>query len=114
MVTKNILVVDPDEHIGKLVALLLGEEGYQVTTCFSLKEAVKLLTEFHFDLIITEAFNQNHTFEFDPGFLQTFKLAAFNTPIILFSTYAYTSFPRPGQYGLWPSRYPNSTIYSTW
>lgn len=100
MATRRVLVVDPDVDISNLAVLILEEEGYQVTTCLSLSEAAELLSKSHFDLVITEAFNQKHPFDFDPTYLTTIMQAAPSTPVILFSVYADIGFPHPGRFGL--------------
>ncbi len=98
--TKTVLAVDSDQLVGDLLAIILEAEGYQVTAVWSLKEARALLSHCHFDLIITEAFDQKHTFTFDPNFVQELRPLAGTTPIILLSTYvAYDTFD-PGEYGL--------------
>lgn len=98
--TKAILAVDWEQLVGDLLAFILEEEGYEVTAVGSLKEAVALLESSHFDLIITEAFGQKHTFTFDPTFLRELRSLAGTTPIILLSTYAaYDKFD-PDEHGL--------------
>ncbi len=98
--TQSILVVDPDINLSALVADILGEEGYHVSTAQTLDEAIGLLSKSHFDLIITEAFDQPMRFDFDPAFLARIRAVAGATPIALFSTYASTDTLRPGQHGL--------------
>lgn len=98
--TKTVLVVDRDQLIGDFLVFILEAEGYVVTPVRSLEEARASLANSHFDLIITEAFDQKRTFTFDPTFLQELRPLAGSTPIILLSTYAaYDTFD-PGQYGL--------------
>jgi DNA-binding response OmpR family regulator len=98
--TQSILVVDPDVNLSDLVADILSEEGYPVTTAQTLDEAVERLAKSHFDLVITEAFDQPMRFDFDPSFLAQIRAVAGATPIALFSTYASTDTLRAGQYGL--------------
>ncbi|MCL5961203.1 MAG: response regulator [Chloroflexi bacterium] len=100
MTRKTILAIDPDEAIGALLTLILEEQGYTVVRTFSLPEAAKLLSDAHFDLIITEAFKQPDPFDFDPIFLEEFRSLSKNTPIILLSYYASTDSLRAGDFGL--------------
>ncbi|MDA8188240.1 MAG: response regulator [Dehalococcoidales bacterium] len=98
--TKTILAVDSDQGVGDLLAIILEGEGYEVAAAPSLEEAKALLVNSHFDLIITEAFDQSHIFTFDRNFVQELRSSAGTTPIILLSTYvAYDTFD-PGEYGL--------------
>lgn len=97
---KSILVIEPYEDVASVFALVLGMEGYQVTSVESLQEASELLSMCCFDLIITEAFDQKALFEFHPAFLDDLKMAAANTPIILCSTYPSVDYLRAQDYGL--------------
>lgn len=88
MATKTILVVDPDSSVSALIASILREENYDVTTASSLTEANALLSKSRFDLIITEAFRQASQFDFDPSFLSQILLPTYRAPVLLCSTYA--------------------------
>lgn len=100
MATKTILVVDPDPGLHNLLRLILEEEGHKVASAGHPAEAAKSLSNSHFDLVITEAFDQRDDFDFDPAFLARLRLVAGKTPIILFSTYVPDSRVREGQFGL--------------
>lgn len=98
--TKTILAVDHDHLVGDFLAMLLEPEGYEVTAVWSLEEAKALLANSHFDLITTEAFDQQHTFTFDPTFVHGLRPLAGTTPIILLSTYAACDTFDSVEYGL--------------
>lgn len=100
LAARTILVVDPDKEVGALVDVILGEEGYRVTDVDSLDEARRLLSESHFDLIITEAFGQKDVIDFDPSFLSELRLSAGYTPIVLFSSYVCDSSVGSHDFGL--------------
>lgn len=97
---KTILIVDSDPALHNLLRLILEEEGYKVVSARCPAEATTLLSDSHFDLVITEAFEQQHDFDFDPSFLARFISMDGKTPIILFSTYVPDSRVREGQFGL--------------
>mgnify|MGYP005841631311 CR=1 FL=1 len=100
MADETILLIDPDEAVGASVAGILEGEGYKVTTIRSLPLAVELLSSSRFDLVMTEAFDQRRTFDFDPAYLSALRSAAGRTPIILISTYVSTDTIRAYEYGL--------------
>jgi len=100
MAVKTILVMDPDEDIGQFLGFILEKAGYKVTVTTSLREGIKILTDSHFDLIITESFAQTRVLAFDPAFLRELRAVAGSTPIILCSTYVDGWGPRAGDYGL--------------
>ncbi len=100
MAKKSILIVDPDAVLSALLEDILGEEGYRVRSIRSLDEAVALLAEHHFDLVITEAYLQRGRLDFDPAFLPGLKAAAGDTPLVLLSTYTSTSTIHVGDFGL--------------
>lgn len=100
MATKAILVLDPDQAIADLLALILREEGYEVILAGSLEEASSALSARHFDLIITEALAQRDIFRFDPTFLAELKSLAGDTPIILCSVYPSTDHLCAHEFGL--------------
>jgi len=54
MAPKNILVVDDEEMIAKLVQALLERDGHKVITANSGKAALELLGDRPFDLILTD------------------------------------------------------------
>lgn len=87
MAAKTILVID-SEDMSSLLAFVLGEEGYEVTTASYLEEAIDVLSGRRFDLIITDALEQGRRLDLEPSFLYKLKAAAGETPIILLSTYA--------------------------
>lgn len=99
MATKTILVVDQDLDFDRLLTILLEEEGYKVTVTESLADAAALLRDSRFDLIISEAFNQDSKLDFDPSFLEQIRSQAGDTPIVLVSTYVEVGL-RPVDFGL--------------
>ena len=50
----KILVVDDDRFILELIVFMLETEGYEIETCSSVDEAVALLNEQKFGLVITD------------------------------------------------------------
>lgn len=54
MSLKNILIVDDEEAILKFCMKILSSEGYEVTGVSSGEEALKILPEKHFDMLITD------------------------------------------------------------
>lgn len=100
MADKAILVIDPHEPLGNLIAEVLSEEGYRIRLAQSLAEASDILNRDHFDLIITEAFDQTDQFTLDPTFLNELRRVAPATPIILCSTYPSVDILHPGDFGL--------------
>lgn len=96
----KILVIDPDREILEIVKVLLSEEGFDVATAADLAEADGLLQQERFDLILTEAFEQEDYLTFDAKFLETLYQAASDTPVILFSVFPSVDQVRPEKYGL--------------
>lgn len=100
MATESILVADPDAGMAELFTQLFEMEDYKVVYAQSLADALALLSEAHVNLVITEAFDQQDAFEFNPAFLSTLKAAAGKTPIILCSIYPSTDYLNASDYGL--------------
>lgn len=50
----SILVVDDDESVRDLLVSILGDAGYNVADANSAEEAVKLLTDIHFHLVVSD------------------------------------------------------------
>ena len=50
----RILVVDDESAICNIVAALLEDKGYEAVTCGSTEEALKLLADSTFDLVLTD------------------------------------------------------------
>lgn len=55
----NILFIDDEQAVLKLVKTILKRADYDVTTCESAEEALKIMDEQHFDLVITDAVMPN-------------------------------------------------------
>ncbi|MGD8736019.1 MAG: response regulator, partial [Anaerolineae bacterium] len=51
---KRILVVDDDRDTCMLMADILVEEGYDVRTCSQGEEALEVLEQEHFDLVLSD------------------------------------------------------------
>jgi len=51
---KNILVVEDDENLSKVLSLILQDEGYSVTLCAKIVDAEKKLTSEFFDLVVLD------------------------------------------------------------
>lgn len=99
MASETILVVDPDEAVGALLADILTSAGYRVAVARSI-ESARTLCDCSLDLIITEAFGQSYIFDFDPTFLREFGTFAPGTPIVLCSIHPSIDTIHPGDYGL--------------
>ncbi len=97
---KRILIIEPDEALAALLEMILQEEGYAVNVCYNLAAARLLLCHTRFDAIISEAFNQDELFSFNPGFLNDLWHAAGGTPIMLCSTDSYALGLHAGDFGL--------------
>ncbi|MBI4320092.1 MAG: hypothetical protein HY675_16495 [Chloroflexi bacterium] len=97
---ESVLILDPDRAMAELSALVLGEEGYKTRITESREEAIRLLSSSHFDLIISEAFDQDDVFTFDPTFLQDLRSMSDGIPILLCSIYPSVASVRAGQFGL--------------
>jgi DNA-binding NtrC family response regulator len=54
MTTEKILVVDDEENVCHSVKKILGRKGYEVAQALTVDDAVKILTEMSFDLVITD------------------------------------------------------------
>ena len=50
----NILVVEDDLKLNKIVCSFLGEHNYQITACLSANEAFEKMIDIKFDLIISD------------------------------------------------------------
>ena len=51
---KRILLVDDDDFIVRLLSLLLTKSGYEIITASDGKDAVRILSEQQFDLLIVD------------------------------------------------------------
>ncbi len=54
MITKKILVVDDEENVCQSVKKILSRKGYQVSQALTVDDAVKLINDMTFDLVITD------------------------------------------------------------
>ena len=54
MVTETILVVDDDEDILELIERHLSNRGYEVLTAYDGEQAISLIDQLKFDLVITD------------------------------------------------------------
>jgi DNA-binding NtrC family response regulator len=54
MITEKILVVDDEENVCQSVKKVLGRKGYEVSQALTVDDAVKLMGELSFDLVITD------------------------------------------------------------
>ena len=52
--TKKILVIDDDEALCNALKTKFSAKDYEVTTCKDGEEAIKLLDDVHFDVIMTD------------------------------------------------------------
>jgi DNA-binding NtrC family response regulator len=54
MITEKILVVDDEENVCQSVKKILGRKGYEVSHALTVNDAVKLIDDLSFDLVITD------------------------------------------------------------
>ena len=54
MITEKILVVDDEENVCQSVKKILGRKGYEVSQALTVDDAVRLINEMSFDLVITD------------------------------------------------------------
>jgi DNA-binding response OmpR family regulator len=54
MVTEKILVVEDEVNVSKSIRKVLSRKGYDVSEAFTVEDAVKLINEMTFDLVITD------------------------------------------------------------
>jgi DNA-binding NtrC family response regulator len=54
MLTNKILVVDDEENVCQSVKKILGRKGYEVSQALTVDDAVKLINDLSFDLVITD------------------------------------------------------------
>ena len=54
MITEKILVVDDEENVCQSVKKILSRKGYQVSQALTVDDAVKLINDMTFDLVITD------------------------------------------------------------
>jgi DNA-binding NtrC family response regulator len=54
MITEKILVVDDEENVCQSVKKILGRKGYEVSQALTVDDAVKLMNDMSFDLVITD------------------------------------------------------------
>jgi DNA-binding NtrC family response regulator len=54
MITKKILVVDDEENVCQSIKKVLSRKGYDVSQALTVDDAVKLIKEMTFDLVITD------------------------------------------------------------
>jgi len=53
---KNILIVDDDRSVTDSLRLILTEAGFQVLTAQTFAEAIAILSDTHFDLVLTDLY----------------------------------------------------------
>ncbi|MCX6133890.1 MAG: response regulator [Ignavibacteriales bacterium] len=54
MITQKILVVDDEENVCQSIKKVLSRKGYNISQAFTVDDAVKLIKEMTFDLVITD------------------------------------------------------------
>ena len=97
---KTVLIIDPSHEFIELVTYVLGEHDYGTTGANSLTEALQILSQSQFDLILTEALDQTNPFDFDPSFLFQLQTLIPKTPIAICSIYSSVECLQAGDYGL--------------
>src|SRR5689334_20554069 len=91
--TANILAVDDDRAILETVAACLGDEGYHVATAQSADEALPMLREGCFALVLTDALVQMRASGIDYWeTVERIRAAAGDTPVVILSGHAATCF----------------------
>jgi CheY-like chemotaxis protein len=82
---RRILLVESDEDLGELVTGMLEDEGYATIAADAPADAVALLSEVSFDLVITDSFSKT------PGAVLVtvgeLREAAGRTPVVLFTAH---------------------------
>jgi DNA-binding response OmpR family regulator len=54
MITEKILVVDDEENVCHSIKKVLSRKGYEISQAFTVDDAVKLIKDMTFDLVITD------------------------------------------------------------
>jgi DNA-binding response OmpR family regulator len=54
MITKKVLIVDDEENVCHSVKKILGRKGYEVSQALNVDDAVNLINDMSFDLVITD------------------------------------------------------------
>ncbi len=54
MITERILVVDDEENVCQSIKKVLSRKGYEISQAFTVDDAVKLIKDMSFDLVITD------------------------------------------------------------
>jgi DNA-binding response OmpR family regulator len=54
MITKKVLIVDDEENVCHSVKKILGRKGYEVSQALTVDDAVNLINDMTFDLVITD------------------------------------------------------------
>jgi DNA-binding NtrC family response regulator len=54
MITKKVLIVDDEENVCHSVKKILGRKGYEVSQALTVDDAVNLINDMSFDLVITD------------------------------------------------------------
>jgi CheY-like chemotaxis protein len=91
--TVNILVVDDDRAILETVAACLGDEGYHVAMAHSADEALPMLREGRFALVLTDALVQMRESGMDYWeTVERIRAAAGDIPVVLLSGHAAARF----------------------
>ncbi|HLZ22798.1 MAG TPA: hybrid sensor histidine kinase/response regulator [Ktedonobacterales bacterium] len=83
----HILVVDADESLARTVSAVLRHEGYAVTTVFTLSEAVALLRDSSFDLLLAELRPEDGAGENTLAHLRSLAPAALVIVLARFATF---------------------------
>ncbi len=87
METEKILLIDDDEGLNHFLTRFFNRKGYDVTTCLSGQEAIKIIMDQNFDLILLDykmpGLNGLDT-------LQEIKNARVKTPVIIMTAYGNT------------------------
>lgn len=91
MVTKHILLIEPDVVLGKTIASALSGAGYVVHQCRTAQEAVSIADTTNFDLVICELLLVSHS---GIEFLYEFRSYVDwqDIPVIIFSVVPPTEF----------------------
>ena len=81
----TVLIVDDEEHIRKIMAIMLGKRGYQCRTAASGPEALEIFAREDFDVVLTDL---NMPGMYGLGLLARLKSEAPDTEVIMVTAFA--------------------------
>jgi two-component system response regulator GlrR len=96
-----VLVVDDDAELLKLLSLILGDAGYQVSVAGSLPLALAALRRSRYHLVLADTMGPIVTWESGPHWepLEVLRAAAGATPVAILTAYPAEAFAEYGERG---------------